>query len=338
MNDAGPDESFASFLKRCCADASQETRQRALAYVSGFNAADPAQVSVHWLVRQMRAEEKIDGDRAFRARGGYQVLLDFLQQRVAKADVSLRTNTVVQRVAWRPGSVSIDAVSGKQAVSLHASRVLVTVPLAVLQAHPGEPGAIEFSPPLSQDKLDSISGMEMGKVRRVVLHFRERFWDRIRASGSQDKTLAHMSFLFSQDEWFPTWWDAMPDKFPIVTGWAPWKSAERLESDSMPVVTRALRTLGGLLGVDATEMEDLLEIAYFHDWQADPYSRGAYSYVKAGGANAPQILSRPVQDTLFFAGEAADITGNNGTVHGAIASAMRAVADITKTSRASAAD
>jgi monoamine oxidase len=45
-----------------------------------------------------------------------------------------------------------------------------------------------------------------------------------------------------------------------------------------------------------------------------------------------------VKDTLFFAGEAADITGNNGTVHGAIASARRAVVDITRTSRASAAD
>ena len=286
----------------------------------------------------MRAEEKIEGDRAFRARGGYQALLELLQQRVAKGNVSVRTNTVVQRVAWRPRSVSIDAVSGKQAVSLHASRVLLTVPLGVLQARPGQAGAIEFSPALPQDKLDSISGMEMGKILRVVLHFRERFWNRIRANGNREQTLAHMSFLFSQDEWFPTWWTAMPDRFPVITGWAPWKSAEKLELDGVPVVARSLQTLGGLLGVGTSEMEDLLEIAYFHDWQADPYSRGAYSYVKAGAADAPEILSRSVKDTLFFAGEAADVTGNNGTVHGAIASARRAVADITKASRASAAD
>ncbi len=42
--------------------------------------------------------------------------------------------------------------------------------------------------------------------------------------------------------------------------------------------------------------------------------------------------------TLYFAGEAADVTGNNGTVHGAIASARRAVAEITKSGKASAAD
>jgi monoamine oxidase len=337
MSDDGADESFASFLKRCCADASQESRQRALAYISGFNAADPAQVSVHWLVRQMKAEEKIEGDRAFRSRGGYHALLDLLQQRVAKANVSLRTNTIVQRVSWHAGSVSIDAVSQKQPVSLHASRVLVTVPLGVLQARPGEP-AIEFSPPLPQEKSHAIAGMEMGKVLRVVLHFKERFWDRIAADGSRNKTLARMSFLFSQDQWFPTWWTSMPDRFPIITGWAPWKSAERLASENMPVVARATNTLGGLLGVGATVIEGLLEGAYFHDWQADPYSRGAYSYVKAGAADAPEILSRPVKDTLFFAGEAADITGNNGTVHGAIASARQAVGEIIKTSKASAAD
>lgn len=338
MNDDGPDESFTSFLKRCCSDTSKGAKEHALSYVAGFNAADPAQVGVHWLVRQMRAEKKIEGDRAFRARRGYQALLELLQQRVAKAGVSVRTNTAVHRVEWTPGSVSVDAICMQRAVSFHASRVLITVPLGVLQARPGEAGAIEFSPALPQEILDSISGMEMGKVLRVVLHFRERFWDRIRPTGGPDKTLAHMSFLFSQDDCFPTWWTAMPDQFPIITGWAPWQSAERLESDRAPVVTRALQTLGGLLGVRTTEMERLLEIAYFHDWQADPYSRGAYSYVKAGAADAPEILSRPVKDTLFFAGEATDITGNNGTVHGAIASARRAVVDITKTGRASAAD
>ena len=338
MNDDEPDESFANFLKRCCHDASADGKKHALSYVAGFNAADPAQVSVHWLVRQRRAEERIEGDRAFRARGGYQSLLDLLQQRVAKARIRVRTNTVVHRVAWRSGNVSIDAVCNKQPIKLNASRVLITVPLGVLQARGGEAGAIEFSPALPQEKLDSIAGMEMGKVLRVVLHFRERFWDRIRPADGNDKTLAKMSFLFSQDDWFPTWWTAMPDRFPVFTGWAPWQAAERLESASVPVVTRALQSLGGLLGVSATEMERLLEIAYFHNWQADPYSRGAYSYVKAGSADAPEVLSRPVKDTLFFAGEAADVTGNNGTVHGAIASARRAVIEIAKTTKVPAAD
>jgi len=236
MSCDGPDESFASFLRRCCANASQEARQRALAYVSGFNAADPAEVSVHWLVQQMRAEEKIEGDRAFRAHGGYQTLLDLLQQRVTKANVSVCMNTVVQRINWRGGSVSVDAVSDEHAVSLHATRVLLTVPLGVLQARPGEPGAIEFSPPLPPEKTRAIAGMEMemGKILRVVLHFNKRFWNQITASGTRSKTLARMSFFFSQNEWFPTWWTSMPDPFPIITGWAPGSPPKGLHQEAFP--------------------------------------------------------------------------------------------------------
>jgi monoamine oxidase len=65
--------------------------------------------------------------------------------------------------------------------------------------------------------------------------------------------------------------------------------------------------------------------AYLHDWQADPFACGAYSYVVAGGGNARELLARPLKGTLFFAGEAADTGGESGTVAGALESAKRAV-------------
>jgi monoamine oxidase len=46
------------------------------------------------------------------------------------------------------------------------------------------------------------------------------------------------------------------------------------------------------------------------------------------GNGAQRALALAVQDTLFFAGEATDTTGHHGTVHGAIASGMRAVREI----------
>jgi monoamine oxidase len=232
----------------------------------------------------------------------------------------------------------IDAIGAEGNVSLHADRVLITVPVGVLQARPTEPGGIEFVPALPQEKWNSIKGIEMGKVIRVVLHFRQRFWEQIHPHGEAEKTLADMSFLFSQDEWFPTWWTGMPETIPFITGWAADRCAAKLEADSMPVVTRALQRLGVLLGVGTAKMERLLDDAHFHNWQSDPYSRGAYSYVKAGSANAPESLGQPVENTLFFAGEASDITGNNGTVHGAIASARLAVAEIISSQNVQAAD
>ena len=174
-----------------------------------------------------------------------------------------------------------------------------------------------------------LNRLEMGKIMRVVLRFRHRFWDDIVPSPSGRETLADMSFLFSEDEWFPTWWTTMPEKMPIITGWAPFRSAERLSGkDEAFVVDRALRSLGGLLRIDAEKLREELANAYFHDWQSDPFSRGAYSYGKVGSDGAQQALGESIENTLFFAGEATDITGHNGTVHGAMASGYRAANEI----------
>ena len=74
----------------------------------------------------------------------------------------------------------------------------------------------------------------------------------------------------------------------------------------------------------------MLERAYLHDWQADPFARGAYSYVVVGGESARKALAAPVQDTLFFAGEAADTGGESGTVAGALQSGMRAARQVLR--------
>jgi monoamine oxidase len=90
------------------------------------------------------------------------------------------------------------------------------------------------------------------------------------------------------------------------------------------VIGRALATLKRIVGVPSMPSHR----AWFHDWQADPYSRGAYSYVPAGALPARRALADPVEDTLYFAGEATDLLGYGGTVHGAIASGRRAARQI----------
>jgi monoamine oxidase len=65
-----------------------------------------------------------------------------------------------------------------------------------------------------------------------------------------------------------------------------------------------------------------------HDWQADPFSRGAYSYAAVGGMGAAAKLAEPVANTLYFAGEATNGDGYNGTVHGAIATGLRAAKEL----------
>lgn len=326
MDERSPDGSFLSFLKRCCEPAAtpeeQEINRRAIAYVSGFNAADPARVGVHWLVQGMQAEKKIEGDRAFRSEHGYDDLLDILRSNVERAGVRIQTHSIVDLIRWKAGHVEVRL--RRADLSVVKSRcVLLTLPLGVWQAHAGEEGAVSFEPALPESKLDALRKLEMGKVIRVTFRFKTRFWDSIQVQVDRRKTLTDMSFLLTEDDLFPTWWTTMPRKLPILTGWAPFRSAERLSGQrSSSVIEQGLNTLARILGVRDVTSE--FDTAFFHDWQNDPFSRGAYSYGLVGADGAQQALATPVQNTLFFAGEATDTSGHNGTVHGAIASGQRA--------------
>ena len=55
---------------------------------------------------------------------------------------------------------------------------------------------------------------------------------------------------------------------------------------------------------------------------------GAYSYPKVNGLQAAKILAEPIVETIYFAGEATDFTGANGTVLAAIQSGRSAAQKI----------
>jgi monoamine oxidase len=338
LDDRGPDQSFLEFLERCCPNSDndpklQDAKAWARSYVKGFHAADPALISVHSLVHGLRADEKIDGDQPFRMKGGYQALIEIFRRQLDQADVSIELNTCAQSVRWAQAEVRITALDeANEVFTFTAPRALITLPLGVLQANSDDRGALRFIPDLPHAKLQALDQLAMGKIIRVSLRFRQRFWEKLPPPhATKSKNLSRMQFLLSQEDWFPTWWTALPEKWPIITGWAPFHCAERLSGQSEAfVIEKSLDTLGKLLTIDRRELEDLLEASYTHDWQTDPFSHGAYSYVKVGGDNAQSVLAAPLNNNLFFAGEATDFSGHHGTVHGAIASGKRAAAEILK--------
>jgi monoamine oxidase len=132
----------------------------------------------------------------------------------------------------------------------------------------------------------------MGQALRITLRFREPFWE-------DREELFELGFLFSHDEQVPTWWTEIPVRTALITGWAAGPAAARLSGlGSRAIVDRALSSLGRMLGIDCLELERMLEGWYMHDWQSDPFSRGAYSYVLVGGVRAQEALAEPVEETL----------------------------------------
>jgi monoamine oxidase len=316
-----PDQSFAQFLERLNLEA--EIRERSCRFVEGFHAADPQRVSVHWLVKSNEAEDKIDGDHDFRIPSGYDGLVQFLHDSISTASCSIHLNSAVTELRWKPGEVRALTASGKEHT---APRALITVPVAVLKS-----GDIHFIPEL-QAKQEALKYLETGAVVRVVLCFREKFWEARRE-------LKNLSFLFTDDPQFPTWWTSNPLPFPILTGWAAGKYARQLHGAGPDqVAERALQALGRIFSMSQAELHRYFETAFTHDWQSDPLTRGAYSYATAGGSFASRELAAPVSQTLYFAGEATDSRGENGTVHGALGSGQRAAREIAESTQNLTAD
>ena len=332
------DVAFDRFARSCCGTGQGDALSLAMAYVEGFNAADASRISTKSLAHAKEASERIEGDLLFRVTNGYDGVLQWLRDELDTSRVTVRLNTVVTRVTWRAGHVEVEArpVAGPAhgpAVVVRASRAVVTLPVGVLKAPPDAAGGVTFMPDLPE-KREALARVEMGPVVKAVLRFREAFWETgdlpVVAKGER---LADLVFLHAASAdaglAFPTWWTTLPVRAPVLTAWAGGPAAAALAGRAeAALLDQALGDLSRWTGVRRERLTDLLEWGRAFDWQAEPFTRGAYSYVAVGGMHAPAALARPVERTLYFAGEATHADGMSGTVAGAIASGYRAADDI----------
>ena len=329
-SDREPDRSFQDFLDTGPGGPKlARARQTAREYVAGFHAADPALVSERALADGGAPEDPSE-ERLARVLDGYDGVPASFAAEVAD---SIEVGVVVREVRWRRGHVVVRAVERASGIEReHEARaVVVSVPLGVLAADGGE-GAIAFDP-VPRTHIDAARKLTMGDARRVILAFDEPIWESVsKRRLPKEAQLASMSFLHGADEHFPVWWTMMPVRAPVIVGWAGGPRAWAMSGlPDEEVVYRAVASLARSLGMTTRRVAGAVTSAWTYDWGADPFARGAYSYALVGGSTAARTLARSEQDTLFFAGEATDAGGRNGTVHGAIASGERAAKQILRT-------
>jgi monoamine oxidase len=318
------DISFETWLRQSDQyGLSAEAAAMARAFVEGFDAADPALVSAHFVAREWGSGGMLDSPQ-FRPLGGYSSVLSALVGGLNRDHVRLQLQTRVREVRWARGSVEIDATFVDRSFSARASCAIVTLPLGVLKASVDDLGAVRFAPPLDA-KREALDGLAFGPVLKVSLRFRKAFWEEL-----DDRRYEDASFFHSATTAFPTFWTAVPLRAPLLTAWIAGPKAERLSQyATADIVRSALESLSVIFGSRPVS-EFQLEAAYLHNWQKDPFARGAYSYIAAGGEWARAALAEPVADTLFFAGEATDTEGEAATVTGALQSGERAAREVVK--------
>ncbi|HEV3077973.1 MAG TPA: NAD(P)/FAD-dependent oxidoreductase [Thermoanaerobaculia bacterium] len=316
-----PDRSFDDFLASLGNRATARDRRAARKFVEGYHAADPAEIGVRSLVP---AGEGPSGDavtQIARVDGGYDQLPRWL---AGELQAELRLRSPVAAIDWRRAHVELAVRRDTGAVRRFVTRAaIVTVPAGVLAAGPAQAGGLRLrpEPPCIRRSYELIA---MGAVARLVCWFREFPWSAAGAGRHPERT-ARAGFWQLDGPTFGVCWTAYPLRWPLAVAWSGGpRAAAVARRGRRAVESTAVAELSAAFGLPRRAVASLLVATWMHDWQRDVYSRGAYSYARVGGAGAARSLSRPVEDTLFFAGEATDTGGHTGTVEGALASGLRA--------------
>lgn len=226
--------------------------------------------------------------------------------RHAARGLDIRTGAVVRGLRAVRGGVELDLADQGR---VRAAAAVVTVPLGVLQA-----GAVAFDPALSPARLRAVAALGMGLLNKGWLRF-----ERPPPVPSVD-WIENLSA--TQPRW-AEWLNPGPATgLPLLLGFNAAQTADAIETlddaATLASATEALRAMFGS-GFPAPLA------ARFTRWRADPFSRGAYSFVATGATPGDRraLAGTDWDGRLAFAGEATS-ADHAATVHGAWLSGLAA--------------
>lgn len=239
---------------------------------SVIHAADLDQVSARDVVTQV-------------ANGGDWPVRDGLGRMMQRlgAGIPVSLNTVAQEIDCSPRDrVVVRTNRG----ALAARAVLVTVSIGILQF-----GLIRFRPTLPAATLSAIDGFSPGVANRVALYFdRDVVGDAPSSMTIVDGDAEPLAIHI------PTF------GFTYVVGQTGGRFASHLTRAGQKAATDYV--LDRVSAVFGTRIRKHFVRSIVSAWDTDPWVLGAYASVKPGHFGVRQALAQPVDDRLFFAGEA----------------------------------
>jgi monoamine oxidase len=268
---------------------------------SVIHAADPDQVSARDVVAQV-------------IEGGDWPVRDGLGRLMARlgADIPVSLHTVAEEIDWSSRDrIRIRTNRG----ALTARAVLVTVSIGILQS-----GLIKFRPALPEPTLAAIDGFSPGVANRIALHFdRDVFGD------------APHNFTIVDGDAEPLAIYIPPFGFNYIVGQTGGRFASHLTRAGQRAATAYV--LDRVAAVFGEDVRRHFVRSIVSAWDTDPWVLGAYASVKPGHFGARDRLAEPIDNRLFFAGEAVAMPVV-ATCGGAYGSGVAAASRIASTLRA----
>lgn len=236
----------------------------------------------------------------------------------------VKLNTTITSIQYGSDPIVLTSSDGG---SFEANKVIVTVPVSVLKS-----GGISFSPGLTGLHTGSLSKIGMGASMRALIEFKKNFWgDTIGYILGSANVPEFISVGLSRSTFNATLQITVNGtKASQYSGMGPEATLGALLAD-LDVLYAGQGTQFIRKTVDPVTLEEKDPIYLIEDWTTRENILGGYSYPLPGATNDDRKnIGQPINDKLFFAGEATDITGNAGMINGALASAERCAEEVVK--------
>lgn len=270
-----------------------------LCAVSGEAGADPTQISA--LREIMGYDEYSAGNKDFKFENTYYDL--FEKHIYPSVQSQIQLNTAVQSIDYSSPTVIITDTNGKK---YQADKVIVAVPLTILQQ-----GDITFSPELPAGKTKAFHQLGMTAGIKAYLKFSEGFFDENIFGGEICASYVNESYNRSTNDHI---------LFGFIMGEKAETFSQMNEKDALNALLAELDRM-----YDGKASASYID-HYFKDWSKEPFVRGAYSFPKVEShPKVRTIIAEPVENRLFFAGEATNHNGHHATVHGAAETGLREI-------------
>jgi monoamine oxidase len=245
---------------------------------------------------------------------------DTLISRFSAVQEFVRLSTPIASINYNANPIVLTAKDG---TTFQADKVVVTVPVSMLKSN-----AIAFTPGLPGAMTSSLSKIGMGGCMRMVVEFKKNFWgDTISFIQGSANVPEYFSAGVGRGQFNRT-------MSITVNGAKAAQYADMTDEAVLDAVIADVDLLYPGLGTQFVryDVNDPTKRLFIREnWSKAEYIQGGYSYPLAGARNDDRkAIGQPVNDVLYFAGEATDVSGQAGMVNGALASAERVAQEIVE--------
>ncbi|MBB6459545.1 flavin monoamine oxidase family protein [Flammeovirga kamogawensis] len=239
------------------------------------------------------------GDRNYFSWGKYSDAIDFF---VKKLKSNIFTSSAVVDVNYLEDSVQLLLHDG----TVHTfDKVIITASLGALKE-----GKINFTPALPQNKQTAIETLGFGKGRKLFIEFDSPFWeeDTVEIIGGEKCPM----YLIRPSH---------PNHIVAFLMGDASEEFNQLNDDELAEIL--INELDEMY--PKHQVMSLYKSHFGQDWSKQQYTCGTYSFATKNANEHRAALKEPINNKIFFIGEACHTNGHVATVHGAMETAEEVV-------------